>query len=125
MSATSCSEPAATESSIASSRLSSTTIAYCDGVAVTSSMDSTVADGLMAAETGSAGDGSEAVSVGNCTVVIVKTVQANHKLLRLIHEENGALPAIVADIAGETIDDGVRIAIKNEVLKKQRGDFGI
>lgn len=65
------------------------------------------------------GDGSEAVSEGNCTVVLVKVVQANQELLRLIHEENDALPQIVSDIAGETIQQSVRLAIKNEVLKKR------
>lgn len=68
------------------------------------------------------GDGSADVTTGNCTVVVVKVVQANQELLRKIHEENGSLPPIVTSIAGETIQQSVRIAIKNEVLKKTRAN---
>lgn len=69
------------------------------------------------------GGGSDEVSTGNCTVVMVKVVQANQEVLRLIHKENNALPEIVVSIAGPTIDQSARIAIKNEVLKKNRGSF--
>jgi len=76
----------------------------------------------MASVIESFGDGSEDITSGNCTVVVVKVVQANQELLKLIHEENDSLPPIVASIAGETIQQSVRIAIKNEVLKKSRAN---
>ena len=37
-----------------------------------------------------------------------------------IHESNGSLAPIVVTIAGPILDQSVRIAIKNEVLKKSR-----
>ncbi len=68
------------------------------------------------------GGDAEGVAAGNCTVVAVKVVQANHLLLMEIHEENTWLPQVVADIAGPLIDQSARIAIKNEVLKKNRAN---
>ncbi len=68
------------------------------------------------------GDGSDTVGAGNCTVVILKVVQANHEILQLVHEDNDSLPPIVVDILGPTLDQSVRIAIKNEVLKKNRAE---
>lgn len=68
------------------------------------------------------GGDAEGVAAGNCTVVAVKVVQANHLLLMEIHEENTWLPPVVADIAGPLIDQSARIAIKNEVLKKNRAN---
>lgn len=70
------------------------------------------------------GDGGDGVSAGNCTVVIVKVVKVNQELLRLIHKDENKLAPIVAQIAGATIAQGVRIAIKNEVLKKRRSGVG-
>ena len=66
------------------------------------------------------GSGSDEVSTGNCTVVVLKVVKANHELVRKIHENNGSLPSVVTGIAGPILDQSVRIAIKNEVLKKNR-----
>lgn len=66
------------------------------------------------------GSGSSDIAKGNCTVVVLKVVRANHELTRKIHETNGALPKIVVGIAGPILDQSVRIAIKNEVLKKNR-----
>lgn len=67
------------------------------------------------------GEGGGELGGGNCTVVVLKVVRANHELLRKIHESNGTLPKVVAGIAGPILDQSVRIAIKNEVLKKNRG----
>lgn len=64
--------------------------------------------------------GAREVTGGNCTVVILKVVRANHDILRRLHELNGTLPKIVGDIAGPTLDQSVRIALKNEVAKKNR-----
>ena len=66
------------------------------------------------------GEEGEELSSGNCTVVVLKVVKANHELVRKIHEENDSLPSVVTNIAGPILDQSVRIAIKNEVLKKNR-----
>lgn len=68
------------------------------------------------------GKGGDEVSTGNCTVVVLKVVKANHELVRLIHKTNDSLPPVVKDIAGPILDQSVRIAIKNEVLKKTRAE---
>lgn len=65
-------------------------------------------------------NGTEEISGGNCTVVILKVLRANHNILRTLHETNGTLPKIVGAIAGPTLDQSVRIALKNEVAKKNR-----
>lgn len=66
------------------------------------------------------GEEGEEVSSGNCTVIVLKVVKANHELVRKIHESNDTLAPIVVEIAGPILDQSVRIAIKNEVLKKSR-----
>ena len=66
------------------------------------------------------GEGNDETSTGNCTVVVLKVVRANHELLKAIHAENDSLPAIVGSIAGPILDQSVRIAIRNEVVKKNR-----
>lgn len=66
------------------------------------------------------GEEGEELSSGNCTVIVLKVVKANHELVRRIHEENDSLPSVVTNIAGPILDQSVRIAIKNEVLKKTR-----
>lgn len=68
------------------------------------------------------GEGADEVSMGNCTVVILKVVQDNHGVVQELHKTNGTLPRVIVDIAGPLLDQSVRIAIKNEVLKKNRGD---
>ncbi len=68
------------------------------------------------------GEGADEVGMGNCTVVILKVVQDNHGVVQELHKTNGSLPGIIVDIAGPLLDQSVRIAIKNEVLKKNRGE---
>ena len=66
------------------------------------------------------GKGGDELGTGNCTVIVLKVVKANHELLRKIHESNETLAPVVTSIAGPILDQSVRIAIKNEVLKKNR-----
>lgn len=68
------------------------------------------------------GEGADEVAMGNCTVVILKVVQDNHGVVQELHKTNGSLPGVIVDIAGPLLDQSVRIAIKNEVVKKNRGD---
>lgn len=58
---------------------------------------------------------------GSCTVVVLRAVRANHDLLQIIHRHNDKLASVVVDIVTPTIEQGVRIALKNE-LAKRRGD---
>ncbi len=68
------------------------------------------------------GEGADEVAMGNCTVVILKVVQDNHGVVQELHKTNGSLPRVIVDIAGPLLDQSVRIAIRNEVAKKNRGD---
>lgn len=68
------------------------------------------------------GEGAEDVSIGNCTVVILKALKDNHAIVMELHETNETMPKIIVDIAGPLLDQSARIAIRNEILKKNRGE---
>ena len=68
------------------------------------------------------GEGAEEVSIGNCTVVSLKALRDNHAIVVELHETNETLPKIIVDIAGPLLDQSARIAIRNEILKKNRGE---
>ncbi len=58
------------------------------------------------------------LSNGSCSVILLRVVLENHKLLRLIHEENDSLPEIVVEIAGDTMRQSLRLAIKGVTLSE-------
>ncbi|MCW8914813.1 MAG: hypothetical protein OQK24_03050 [Magnetovibrio sp.] len=66
------------------------------------------------------GDGSDEISVGNCTVVILKVVQANYSIMKTLHKKKGKLSPVFGQIVGGIVGDSIRIAIKNELTKKNR-----
>ena len=68
------------------------------------------------------GEGADEVSIGNCTVVMLKALQDNHAIVMELHETNGSLPKIVVDQAWPLLDQSARIAIRNEIAKKNRGE---
>ncbi len=78
--------------------------------------------GNLATISESYGDGSDFVAIGNCTVVILKALKDNHAIVMELHETNETLPKVVVDIAGPLLDQSARIAIRNEILKKNRGE---
>ncbi|MHA1569793.1 MAG: hypothetical protein ACTSXZ_10005 [Alphaproteobacteria bacterium] len=59
---------------------------------------------------------------GSCTVVVLRAVRANHDILQIIHRHNDKLAAVVVDIVTPTIEQGVRIALKNELAKRRGGE---
>ncbi len=66
------------------------------------------------------GDGSGPIADGNCTFVMLKVVQANHELLAWQHEKKGVLTPANGARWFALVDDAARIAIKNELIKKNR-----
>lgn len=59
---------------------------------------------------------------GSCTVVVLTAVKDNNEILERIHERNRRLSKVVLDIVGPTVEQGVRIALKNELAKKRGGN---
>jgi len=66
------------------------------------------------------GDGSGPIADGNSTFVMLKVVQANHELLAWQHEKKGVLTPANGARWFALVDDAARIAIKNELIKKNR-----
>jgi len=62
------------------------------------------------------------LEAGNCTVVILKSLLSNFRILRYMHEDSGSLPPALSSITGAIIGDTIRIAIKNELIKKTRDE---
>lgn len=56
---------------------------------------------------------------GSCTVVVLTGVKANHLLIELIHEKEKRLQPVVIRIMKPLVEQGVRIALKNELAKKR------
>ena len=58
----------------------------------------------------------------SCTVVVLTKVKDNNEILEQIHKRNGKLAPVVLDIVKPTVEQGVRIALKNELAKKRGGN---
>lgn len=56
---------------------------------------------------------------GSCTVIVLLVVKDNHDIVELIHKHNDRLAPVVVDIVRPTVEQGVRIALKNELAKKR------
>lgn len=68
------------------------------------------------------GDDDARAALGSCTVVVLTAVRLNHDLLEAVHQSEGRLhPALVRPLRG-AIEQGVRIALRNEMAKRRPGD---
>lgn len=61
---------------------------------------------------------------GNCTVIALRVIQANHGIIDALHRK-GKLNPVVTPIVRDSILQSARIATQNELAKKARGVGGI
>jgi hypothetical protein len=62
---------------------------------------------------------AQELSLGSCTVVVLKALKANNDILEAIHRKLNGLPPPASTISLEIISDTVRVALVNEVSKKR------